>query len=500
MTGAGRDSRGNESGVKRPNVVLVLADDMGFGDLGCYGATKIPTPAMDQVAAEGTRATDCHSASAVCSPSRYALLTGRYAWRGPLKRGVLFGHSPAIIERDRPTLASVLRDSGYATGAFGKWHLGLGWRFKDHRGWSAFDPGAPLMAEVDDGSSIDYEAGFGDGPTTRGFDRFFGITGSLDMQPYCFLDQDRTLGVPSVPKPVLYPQQRPGLQVPGWRDDEVDIRFAEQACSWIRSKAAAGTPFFCYLPTSAPHRPCLPPELTRGSSRAGPRGDMVCMVDWVVRQVIDLLDELGIAKDTILIVTSDNGAELAYVDGNTHGHRANGAWRGQKADIWEGGHREPFVARWPGRIPAGSVTNELIGLIDLMPTIAAACNAPLPPGSAQDAEDVLDVLTGKAKHSPRTSLVHHSASGTFSLREDSWKLVMGTGSGGFSDPKGCRCDASFSQGQLYDMKNDPLETANLWSEHPEVVERLYGELKEIAGGPASGLSFDVALGIQSTLS
>lgn len=485
--------RHGDTGNNPPNVVLVVADDMGYGDLGCYGATKIPTPAMDSLAAEGVRATDCHAASAVCTPSRYALLTGRYAWRGPLKRHVLFGHAPAIIETDRPTLGSVLRDAGYATGVFGKWHLGLGWRFKDRRRWSAFDPGAPLLAEVDDGSNIDYAAGFADGPIERGFERFFGIAGSIDMPPYCFLDQDRTVGVPSEPKRVLHPAygyQRPGLQTPDWDEASVDVRFTEEACGWIRARATEARPFLCYMPLSSPHRPCLPPDLARGLSQAGPRGDSVCVVDWAVGQIASLLDELDIAEETLFVVTSDNGAELSDVDGQTYGHRANGSWRGRKADIFEGGHREPFIARWPRRIPAGTVTSELIGLIDLLPTIAAAAGAPVPEKAAEDALDVLGVLTGKAPHSPRATLVHHSLGAMFSLRQQRWKLVMGTGSGGFSQPVGRPSHKASPEGQLYDLERDPGETENLWYAHPEVIRPMYDTLKQIARGPASGLSFD----------
>lgn len=478
--------------MSKPNVVVVMADDMGWGDLGCYGATKIPTPAMDRVAAEGVRATDCHSASAVCSPSRYALLTGRYAWRGPLKTWVLLGHSPAIIEADRPTLGSILQGAGYATGAFGKWHLGLGWHFRDGRKWNAFDPGAPTLPEVDDGSNIDYAAGFDDGPIARGFDHFFGITGSLDMNPYCFLEDDHTVGVPDTPKPVLHPAQRAGLMTPDWEDEAVDTRIAEEACSWIRAQADAETPFFCYVTPSAPHRPCVPPAFAQGQSEAGPRGDMVWMVDWLVGQITDLLDELELADNTLLIVTSDNGGELAYVDGNTYGHRTNGYWRGQKADIFEGGHREPFVARWPGHIPEGSVTDELFGLIDLAPTIAHAVGATVPEGAAEDATDVLDVLTGGAA-SPRSSMVHHSVFGVFSFRHENWKLILGDGSGGFTKPIGQACDGSGRAGQLYDLSKDPAEEHDLWASRPDVVAGLYEQIKRAVRTPASGLSFDVAL-------
>jgi arylsulfatase A-like enzyme len=217
---------------------------------------------------------------------------------------------------------------------------------------------------------------------------------------------------------------------------------------------------------------------------------MVCVVDWAVGQVNSLLDELGLARETLLIVTSDNGADLADYDGDTHDHKANGGWRGQKADVFEGGHREPFVARWPGHIPPGSVTNELFCLMDLLPTIARATGAVVPENAAEDAVDVLDVLTGKCA-SPRRSLVHHSLNATFSLRWNNWKLVMGSGSGGFSGPVGQPCSASSCDGQLYDIVVDPGETLNLWGERQDIVRMLYNELKEVARGPASGLSFDV---------
>ena len=476
----------------KPNVVIVLADDMGWGDLGCYGAARIPTPAIDALAAEGLRATDCHAASALCTPSRYALLTGRYAWRSPLKQGVLRGHAPSILETERPTVASTLRAAGYATGVFGKWHLGLGWRFRDGRVWSAFEPGGPLRPELEDGRNVDHAAGFTDGPLEHGFDRFFGITGSLDMPPYCFLDQDHTVGVPSLAKQTLYTDQSPGLQVPDWDEQEVDARFTAEACGWMREQVDEGRPFFCYLPLSAPHRPCLPPDAARGRSCAGVRGDMVCVVDDAVGQISRTLAELGVDDHTLVIVTSDNGARVTGDSDGPPGHRANGDWRGQKADIWEGGHREPFVARWPGRIPAGHTVEALYGLVDLLPTIAAAAGIPVAPGAAEDGIDVLDTWTGERSDAGRRSLVQHSGRGMFSLRRDRWKLIMGSGSGGhLTEPHGRCAGASFPEGQLYDLLSDPGERENLWSSEPKIVSTLYTELKEIAVGPASGLSFDV---------
>ena len=252
----------------KPNVVLILADDRGWGDLGCYGATRVQTPHLDALAAAGVRLEDAHSSSSVCTPSRYSILTGRYEWRSPLKKGVLVPQGPAIIEATRPTVASVLRTAGYATAAFGKWHLGLGWHRKDGPALDALDAfgptseaavaWAPAAVPSDDKSAIDYSRPFACGPLKLGFDRFFGISGSLDMPPYCFLSQDRTVGVPSHPKAELAPGQRPGLTVDGWADDAVDVEFVNRAVAWLQ-EARERRPFFLYLSTAAPHRPCIPP-------------------------------------------------------------------------------------------------------------------------------------------------------------------------------------------------------------------------------------------------
>lgn len=483
----------------QPNLVLILADDMGWGDLGCYGGRGIPTPAMDQLAKEGVRCTDCHSTAAICSPSRYSVLTGRYAWRGPLKRGVLFGHAPAIIESSRPTLASVLGREGYATAMIGKWHLGLNWCYRDGRvvdgllaGAELTDP-KPLWPDVDRGSNIDYARPFTGGPVALGFERFFGMAGSLDMAPFCFLDQDRTVGIPDREKDVYYPLQRRGLQTPDWQDEMVDVRFSEEATAWIRAQAGKGRRFFLELATSAPHRPCLPPEFAVRRSRAGRRGDLVWLVDWVVRCVLDALDECGIAEETFVVVTSDNGGELRGGERERAGHKPNGDWRGAKADIWEGGHRVPFIARWPGSIEAGGVVDQLICLSDVMATFARVAGVALPEGAGEDSIDVFDALRESGKGPLRRTLVHHSADGTFSYRRDWWKVVFGSGSGGSTGPKGEKCGPSFGEGQLYHLGEDPLERWNLWDDRADVVDALYRELKVVARGPASGLCFDVPI-------
>lgn len=487
----------------KPNIVVVLADDMGWGDLGCYGSA-IPTPNIDRLAAEGVRATNAHSASAVCTPSRYALMTGRYAWRGPLKSFVLMGHGPALIEPERPTLASVLKEQGYATGAFGKWHLGLGWRHTDGSVRSAFEPGAQLHddVETDYGRDIDYAAPFTDGPLERGFDRFFGIAGSLDMPPYAFLDQDRTVGIPDREKERYLTEQRPGLQVEGFDEGEADVAFAREAVAFIERQDG---PFLCYLATSAPHRPNVPPPFIRGRSRLGDRADGVCLVDWMVGEVVGALERRGILDDTLVIVTSDNGAVVYFTDdGDLRLHRPNGDWRGQKGDLWDGGHREPFIARWPARIPARSVIDSPLCLTDVLPTAAAAAGVEV---TVEDGQNLLEVLAGDGVVDPDRPLVHHSLSGRFAVRAGRWKAIFSVGSGGgFSDRSISRLfdgsgepleaapwDAAHPEGQLYDMESDPQETTNLWGEHPELVASLYDSLREICRDATSGLPFDVDL-------
>jgi arylsulfatase A len=453
--------------MDHPNIIFIMADDMGYGDLGCYGATKIPTPNMDRVAAEGMRLTDAHSSSAVCTPSRYGVLTGRYCWRTSRKKGVGGGFSLPLIDPARLTVASLLRAHGYATAAVGKWHVGLEWQPKEGKSieWENWA----------DGGAVDYSKPVIGGPLQLGFDYFFGIAGSLDMPPYCFIENDRTVGIPTEEKSPYNAQQKKGYMTTGWRDEEVDVEFAAKAVAWIDHHCEENPeqPFFLYLTPSAPHRPCLPPDFIKGRSEAGPRGDMVTLVDWVVGEILETLERWDLSEDTLLIITSDNGARPADVDGNTYGHKSCGDLRGFKADIWDGGHREPFIARWPGRIEAGSVSEATVCLVDLIATCAAIIGTELPQHAGEDSYDILPVLLGESQAAVlREGTVHHSYDGMFSIRQGKWKLILGRGSGGFTQPVRFvpgRCEP---KGQLYDMANDLAETTNLWSERPEIVERL----------------------------
>ena len=454
-----------------PNIVFILADDMGYGDVGCYGATKIPTPNMDRLAGEGVRFTDCHSASAVCTPSRYSVVTGRYCWRSSLKKWVLGGFGAPLIERERLTVASLLKRHGYRTGAIGKWHLGFDWVRKDGGGTvKDFDAAAWSI----DGFDIDYTKPLAGGPTDLGFDYYFGISGSLDMAPYCFIENDHTVGIPDREKAPYANQQRKGLMTEGWRDDAVDTTFAQKAVAFIEQQAGRDHPFFLYLCTSAPHRPCeVRPDFVNGKSQAGDRGDMVVLFDWVVGQVIEALDRTGVAGDTLVIATSDNGARLACANGETYGHKSNGDWRGQKADIWDGGHREPFIARWPGRISPGSRCDRPVCLVDFMATCADIVGEPLPDDAGEDSLSFLPLLDGDPPQEPaRTHIIHHSGDGMFAVRKDGWKLAQGLGSGGFSEPKWAEPGPDDPPGQLYHLTEDPQEQRNCWMEEQDKVREL----------------------------
>lgn len=444
-----------------PHVVLILADDLGIGDLGCYNAeSRVPTPRLDRIAAEGMALLDMHSPSGVCTPTRYGVLTGRYCWRSRLKRGVLQGYSPALIEADRVTLASLLRERGYATACIGKWHLGLG-----------------------SGKRTDYAEPLRPGPVTVGFDHFFGIPASLDMVPYVFVEDDRVVEAPTakVEKSGHRRQDgggfwRGGATAPSFRHADVLPVLAERAEAWIDQHAGGDKPLFLYMPLSAPHTPWLPSEEFQGKSSAGYYGDFVAMVDSVVGRVDDALQRAGIRDDTLLLVTSDNGAHWPRADIARYGHRANGPYRGQKADIWEGGHRVPFLARWPGRIAPGSSDAETGCLTDLLATIAAAVGGEVPDGAGEDSFDLLPVLLGEDRDGPiREATVHHSMSGMFAIRQGKWKLIVGRGSGGFTKPRQVRVEQLAEgdpRGQLYDLDEDPAESKNLWNEEPEVVSRL----------------------------
>jgi arylsulfatase A-like enzyme len=445
------------SGERAPNIVLVYADDMGYGDVGRYNPdSRIPTPNIDRLAASGVRFTDAHAPSAVCTPSRYGLLIGRYCWRTQLDSGVIFDYHPPLIDADRLTIGGLLQNKGYATACIGKWHLGMEWPRNDETVTEPWN------------DAVDFSRPIEHGPTDRGFDYFFGIRASLDMPPYCFIENEHTVGRPTIEKDPYNPQQGEGPMVPGWRDEDVGPRLTQRAVAFLTEHVTdhPDQPFFLYVPTSAPHRPCVPPDFIEGRSDAGPRGDMVAEVDWTVGRIDEALAALGVRDDTLFIVSSDNGAAQGEdFEGSDYGHAANGGWRGQKADIWDGGHRVPFIARWPDEISPGTTCDETICHTDLVATVAGLVGASLPEDAGEDSYDVTPALLGRAYDGPiREATVHHSFRGHLAIRQGDWKMIPDQGSGGFTPPKAPDPDPDEPAGQLYNLDEDPNEQHNRWSE------------------------------------
>ena len=466
----------------RPNIVVILADDMGYGDVGVYnGASRIPTPNMDELANQGMRCVDAHSPSAVCSPTRYGILTGRYAWRTWLSRGVVGGYTPPLIEPDRPTVASFLKQHGYTTAMVGKWHLGLGWVRANGFVGTADNAaenwrGSWQDGDVEEGMNVDFTQPARGGPTELGFDyAYFTSACSTIDGPFCYIENERPTVLPDrmvFVDPDKDPDHRPrpGWVAPGFVLETVDLEFTERAIGFMRRSVEESPerPFFLYLALSSPHAPWLPPTFAQGASDDGTRGDLVALFDWAVGEITTAIDELGVGNETLLVVTSDNGPRIG-----TNGHASAGDLRGYKSHAWEGGHRVPFIARWPSRIEAGALSEEPIELTDLFATVASIVDGELPDGAAPDSYDVSDALFGRSYEEPiREAIVSHSENGTFAIRRDSWKAIFGTdGSGGWVTPP----DGPPSEergGQLYDLDQDPGEQNNLYFERPEVVDSL----------------------------
>jgi arylsulfatase A-like enzyme len=452
--------------TRRPNILFLLADDLGSGDLGCYNrASKIPTPNIDRLAAQGIRLTDAHTPSAVCTPTRYGILTGRYCWRTRLKQGVLWGYNPLLIEQGRLTVPALLRKQGYATYGIGKWHLGLG-----------------------DARRTDYAKPLRPGPLTVGFESYFGIPASLDMPPYLYFRGDRPVEAATRMIEASKSRReggagfwRAGPIAPGFRHEDVLPRLAKEAVAVLERHArqTPDKPFFLYLALTAPHTPWLPTSAFHGKSKAGPYGDFTVQVDAVVGQVAETLRKLKMEENTLLIFTSDNGAHWTPADIKRYGHSASNHRRGQKADAWEGGHRVPLLARWPGKIKPGSTSDELVCLTDLLATCAELLGATLPGNAGEDSESLLPLLLGRKRQGPtHEAVVHHSGGGLFAIRQGDWKLIDGLGSGGFSAPHTEKPRPGGPRGQLYNLATDPAEKENVYNKEPQVVKRLTVLLKQ----------------------
>ena len=467
------------AGTSLPNIVYILADDMGYGDIEALNPeSKIPTPNMNQLAREGMIFTDVHSPSAVCTPTRYGILTGRYCFRTRLQSGVLVGHSPSLIEPGRITVASLLKQAGYRTACIGKWHLGLDFKKKD--------PDIPLVEG--DGwskthtSNVDYGAEIAGGPSDHGFDYSFIIPSSLDIQPYFYI-RNKFIVNPDVVQIEGSPDER--SQGAFWREGDASRDFdfyrvlpdfTDEAVHFIRDHQnnSSGSPFFLYLALAAPHTPWVPLNDFKGASRAGLYGDFVVQVDHTVGQVRGILDSLGISRNTLVILTSDNGAYWWPENIREFDHRANFVFSGMKSDLWEGGHHIPYIARWPEKIEAGSVNHQLVSLTDLLATCADLVDISLPFNAGEDSRSHLPAFFGEENYpGSRENLVMQSFDGQYAIREGEWKLIMARGSGGWSYEGGPE-DPDI---QLYNLKNDIREQENLYEEYPDIVEKLTEKLK-----------------------
>ena len=439
----------------KPNIVYIICDDLGYGDVHCLApeTSKIPTPHADKLASEGIIFTDAHSGSSVCSPTRYGIMTGRYSWRTRLQKGVVTGFAPSLIAENRKTVAGFLKEHGYATAAIGKWHLdfeylnpetGKAYTQKEHKT-------PPMGAKIPDG------------PTNRGFDYYHGFHHARNME--AVIENGKVVE----------------------HDEVINMlpRLTKKAVEYVASRAGKAEPFFLYLPLGSPHTPIVPSPEREGKSGLGKYGDFVMQTDNVVGEVTAALKEHGLADNTLVIFTSDNGCSKAagIPELAKKGHIVSAHLRGSKADIWDGGHRIPFIVRWPGKVKPGTTSDQLICLTDLFATSAEILTADVPSGTCEDSVSFVPALSGEPIRSARSGVIHHSFSGHFAYRQDKWKLILAKGSGGWTSPKENQMPADSPKAQLYDLSQDPGEQNNLYTAEPAVAERLLALLKkDVKGG------------------
>ena len=476
---------------KLPNILLIFTDDLGYGDISCYNPqAKVATANVDSLASQGMRFTDAHSASAVCTPSRYSILTGRMCFRTGY-RGVFCGTGgPNLIEKGRLTLPGMLRQKGYATAAVGKWHVGLTFLDKDGK--------RVTKGGVEGVKSVDFSRAIPDAPIHRGFDYFYGTAccPTTDFL-YAYIEGDRIPVPPTamldktpLPKNPYTVDCREGIIAPNYEMDKTDLVWLEKSKQFIEKhvKQNPDKPFFLYHATTAVHFASFTPEQFHGKTKAGPHGDYIYEMDWVVGELLKTLDSLGVAENTIVMFASDNGPEIASVVNMRKDYQHDGArpWRGIKRDDWEGGHRTPFIVRWPGKVKAGSTTDQLTSLTDIMATCASIAGAKLSDDAAEDSYDMSPVLLGTQGDKPvRTYMLEQTISLAMSIRHGKWKLLAHKGSGGNNYEKNADLrpyaiadTEPDSPGQLYDLETDPGERVNIYSKHPDIVRELTERLEE----------------------
>lgn len=500
---------------QRPNIVIIMADDLGYGDFSCYGAKKYSTPAVDAVAASGMRFTDAHTASSLCTPSRYSMMTGRYSWRTRLRSGVLTWFGQPMIEPTRTTIASMLQRNGYYTAAIGKWHLGFDWALKPN---APADPVKDVFNswEVSTQDHIDFSKPAKEGPITRGFDYYYGISASNNMIPFVFIDNDRVTQPPVIKKDYVFDTDQKSTRAANWDLETIDAELTKKAVAVIDNHFAAktGQPLFLYYPTSAIHRPCLPKN-TKNKSGAGFRGDMVLEFDWIVKQVVDALKRNNAYDNTLFIITSDNGAQpgdpvikmeqyksdlgefyypsdavnyqpqYIHPAGNaigkrgwiTYDHASAGSYRGFKSDAWEGGHRVPLIMRWPGTIKAGQTVSNLVCNVDMLATLSELVGDHLSAGEGEDSHSYLGNITGRSKSQVRKSLtIVAGSTGAYIVRIGNWKYIEpGKATVAQTYYEEVRPDHA----QLYDLGKDPGEKNNLYTKMPAKVAEFKKLIEEV---------------------
>jgi arylsulfatase A len=474
------------AGADRPNIIFILADDLGYGDIGAYKQkpSKIPTPHVDRLAKEGVRFTDAHSPASVCSPTRYALLTGRYAWRSRLQSGVVKQWEEPLLDPKQDTVAELLKRTGYTTGMVGKWHLGISWPTTD---------GKPAASNEQRLSNVEFAKPFTGGPTAHGFDYYFGVD-VPNYPPYCFLENDRTVGIPTLPDTGRVDGfNRPGPMLPGWKLVDILPELNRRAVKFIEDAARKDQPFFLYYPLTSPHYPVVPAKEFQGKTTVGDYGDFVHQTDWCVGQILEALERTGKAENTLVIFTSDNGPEITgevkpgvYDRVQQYQHHSLDGLRGAKRDLWEAGHRVPFVARWPGKIPAGSVSHETICHVDFIATVAAIIGASVPMTSGQDSFNVLPAFLGQKTEAPlREATVHHSGSGRFAIRKGDFVLIAtttGDDNRRAGEPEWMKKQRGYTAhdqpGELYNLKEDLIQKNNLYAAERAKVAELRALLEK----------------------
>lgn len=446
-----------------PNIIYILADDLGYGDVHCLNPQrcKIATPQIDQLAAEGMIFTDAHTTSSVCTPSRYGILTGRYNWRTDLQSGVLWGYSAPLIAPNRLTVAGLLKQQGYNTACIGKWHLGM---------IMPTTNGALPVGRRPKSLNIVWDGVIKEGPTDRGFDYFYGISASLDMSPYIYIENDRFDGE--------MPADNQKVTATGFDRSDVLPEIGRKTVEFIQTQDAS-KPFFAYVPLTSPHTPIVPTKEWKGKSGIGTYGDFVMQTDDVIGKIVNAVDAAGLGDNTMIVVTSDNGCSKAagFPKLQKQGHYPSAHLRGSKADLWDGGHRVPFIVRWPAKVKAGSTSDQTICLVDLMATAAELTGTERPATAGEDSVSFVSALSGEPIESTRNGIIHHSISGHFAYRQGKWKLLLAKGSGGWTSPTEKQVPADSPKAQLYDMEAEPGETTNLYTSQPEVAEQLFKQLE-----------------------